>query len=300
MTELHLQNLRTEIPNEKTRDLDLMTTEELLSVMNEEDHKCTEAVKEALPEIAEAVKTCISALKQGGRMVYIGAGTSGRIGMMDSAECVPTFNCDRIIACLAGGFGAVSKGIENAEDNMEQGVEDLKKLGFCDKDVVIGIAASGRTPYVIGALKYAKEIHAKRIAVSCNKHAEISKYADTAIEVDAGSEVLTGSTRLKSGTCQKLICNMLSTAAMQGIGKIYKNLMVDMVPTNAKLRDRAVRIISEASECSLETAREYYELSGHDMKTAIVMILSGKSREDAQKCLQDADGFVRKALNPLV
>lgn len=300
MTELHLQNLRTEIPNEKTRDLDLMTTEELLSVMNEEDHKCAEAVKEALPEIAEAVKTCISALKQGGRMVYIGAGTSGRIGMMDSAECVPTFNCDRIIACLAGGFGAVSKGIENAEDNMEQGAEDLKNLGFCDKDVVIGIAASGRTPYVIGALKYAQEVHAKRIAVSCNKHAEMSKYANTAIEVDAGSEVLTGSTRLKSGTCQKLICNMLSTAAMQGIGKIYKNLMVDMVPTNAKLRDRAVRIISEASECSLETAREYYELSGHDMKTAIVMILSGKSREDAQKCLQDADGFVRKALNPLV
>lgn len=300
MTELHLQNLQTEIPNEKTRDLDLMTTEELLSVMNEEDHKCAEAVKEALPEIDEAVKLCISALKQGGRMVYIGAGTSGRIGMMDSAECVPTFNCDRIIACLAGGFGAVSKGIENAEDNMEQGAEDLKNLGFCDKDVVIGIAASGRTPYVIGALKYAQEVHAKRIAVSCNKHAEMSKYADTAIEVDAGSEVLTGSTRLKSGTCQKLICNMLSTAAMQGIGKIYKNLMVDMVPTNAKLRDRAVRIISEASECSLETAREYYELSGHDMKTAIVMILSGKSREDAQKCLQDADGFVRKALNPLV
>lgn len=300
MTELHLQNLRTEIPNEKTRDLDLMTTEELLSVMNEEDHKCAEAVKEALPEIAEAVKLCISALKQGGRMVYIGAGTSGRIGMMDAAECVPTFNCDRIIACLAGGFGAVSKGIENAEDNMEQGAEDLKNLGFCDKDVVIGIAASGRTPYVIGALKYAQEVHAKRIAVSCNKHAEMSKYANTAIEVDAGSEVLTGSTRLKSGTCQKLICNMLSTAAMQGIGKIYKNLMVDMVPTNAKLRDRAVRIISEASECSLETAREYYELSGHDMKTAIVMILSGKSREDAQKCLQDADGFVRKALNPLV
>lgn len=300
MNELHLQNLRTEIPNEKTRDLDLMTTEELLSVMNEEDHKCAEAVKEALPEIAEAVKLCISALKQGGRMVYIGAGTSGRIGMMDSAECVPTFNCDRIIACLAGGFGAVSKGIENAEDNMEQGAEDLKNLGFCDKDVVIGIAASGRTPYVIGALKYAQKVHAKRIAVSCNKHAEMSKYADTAIEVDAGSEVLTGSTRLKSGTCQKLICNMLSTAAMQGIGKIYKNLMVDMVPTNAKLRDRAVRIISEASECSLETAREYYELSGHDMKTAIVMILSGKSREDAQKCLQDADGFVRKALNPLV
>ncbi len=300
MTELHLQNLRTEIPNEKTRDLDLMTTEELLSVMNEEDHKCAEAVKEALPEIAEAVKICISALKQGGRMVYIGAGTSGRIGMMDSAECVPTFNCDRIIACLAGGFGAVSKGVENAEDNMEQGAEDLKKLGFCDKDVVIGIAASGRTPYVIGALKYAQEVHAKRIAVSCNKHAEMSKYADTAIEVDAGSEVLTGSTRLKSGTCQKLICNMLSTAAMQGIGKIYKNLMVDMVPTNVKLRDRAVRIISEASECSVETAREYYELSGHDIKTAIVMILSGKSREDAQKCLQDADGFVRKALNPLV
>lgn len=292
---MELGKLQTETPNVKTADMDTMSTMELLTVMNEEDRRCADAVHEALPQIAAAVQLCIESLKAGGRMIYAGAGTSGRLGILDASECVPTFSSSQVIGVIAGGKEAVTRGIEGAEDSEEGGRNDLKALNLNEHDTVIGIAASGRTPYVIGALKYAEEVHAHRVSVSCNRNAVISQYAEAAIEADAGSEVLTGSTRLKAGTCTKMICNMLSTASMTGTGKVYKNLMVDMQPTNEKLRDRAIRIISLAADCSRETAVQAYEASGHSMKTAIVMILKSCSRQEADESLKQADGFVRKA-----
>lgn len=292
---MDLGNLRTETRNGRTSGMDAMSTAELLEIMNEEDHRCAEAVKEALPQIAEAVRLCIDSLKSGGRMIYIGAGTSGRLGILDASECVPTFSSEQVVGVIAGGKEAVFRGIEGVEDSEEGGRQDLKAIGLSEQDTVIGIAASGRTPYVIGALKYAQEVHAHRISVACNKNAVISQYAEAAIEADAGSEVLTGSTRLKAGTCTKMICNMLSTASMTGIGKVYKNLMVDMQPTNRKLEDRAVRIIAEAAECGRETAAEAFEASGHSMKTAIIMILNSCTKQEAEESLKQAGGFVRKA-----
>lgn len=292
---MDLGKLGTETRNAQTMNMDAMSPMELLSVMNDEDHKCAEAVREVLPQIAEAVRLCTASLSAGGRMIYIGAGTSGRLGILDASECVPTFSSDQVVGVIAGGKEAVFRGIEGAEDSEAGGRKDLEDLNLCEKDTVIGIAASGRTPYVIGALKYAEEVHANRVSVACNKNAVISQYAEAAIEADAGSEVLTGSTRLKAGTCTKMICNMLSTASMTGIGKVYQNLMVDMQPTNQKLEDRAVRIIAEAAECGREQAAEAYEASGHSMKTAIIMILNSCTKQEAEESLKQAGGFVRKA-----
>lgn len=292
---MDLGKLQTESRNIQTMNMDAMSIPELLEVMNAEDRKCAEAVHETLPQIAKAVELCIASLKAGGRMIYIGAGTSGRLGILDASECVPTFSSEQVVGVIAGGKEAVFRGIEGAEDSEEGGKQDLKAIGLNAHDTVIGIAASGRTPYVIGALKYAEEVHANRVSVACNNNAVISQYAEAAIEADAGSEVLTGSTRLKAGTCTKMICNMLSTASMTGIGKVYKNLMVDMQPTNQKLEDRAVRIIAEAAECGREQAAEAYEASGHSMKTAIIMILNSCTKQEAEESLKQAGGFVRKA-----
>lgn len=292
-----IDNLRTEKRNDKTMNLDELSVKEVLQIMNQEDQKVALAVKEALPEIEEAVKTIINALKNNGRLVFMGAGTSGRLGVIDAAECMPTFGTtDEVIGLIAGGERAFLKAQEGAEDSITLGIEDLKNVNFNCKDVLVGLAASGRTPYVISALDYARSINAKAISVSCNKDAEMSKHADIAIEVDNGPEVLTGSTRLKSGTSQKLILNMLSTASMIGIGKVYGNLMVDVKATNLKLIERSKRIIMMATDCDYLTAEKFYELSDNHPKIAIVMILTGCNKEEALKRLDQGEGFVRRAI----
>ncbi len=292
-----ISHLNTEARNEKTMNLDTMSTEELLTVMNEEDNNPAKAVQKAIPQITKAVELTKASLKKNARMIYIGAGTSGRMGLMDAVECIPTFSSENVIGLIAGGEGAFVKAVEGAEDSKELAIEDLKNINLTKDDTVIGIAASGRTPYVIGGLDYAKSIGASTVSVACNDNAEISKHADVAIEVNAGPEILTGSTRLKSGTCQKLICNMLSTATMVGVGKVYKNLMVDMKPTNLKLEERARRIIMQATDCDRDTAEKALKESNNHMKTAIVMILEGISAEEANTRLEKADGYVRKALD---
>jgi len=293
-----LGNLSTERRNPLTEELDSLQTEEFCRVMNDEDHKVAEAVRQALPEIAKAIDAAAAALKIGGRLIYAGAGTSGRLGFIDAAECVPTFGVtpDVVVAVMAGGGNAFRSAVEGVEDSRELGVEDMKAVNLSNRDVVVGIAASGRTPYVIAALEYAAEVGAFPVAISCNKNSEMAKYAKVAIEVDAGPEVLSGSTRLKAGTAQKLILNMISTGAMVRIGKVYKNLMVEVAMTNEKLKDRGCRIVMVATGVEYEEARKYLDESGGSVKTAVVMILAGCSAAEALERLKNADGFVRNAI----
>ncbi|MCM3763663.1 N-acetylmuramic acid 6-phosphate etherase [Neobacillus niacini] len=293
-----LEHLTTECRNEETMRLDQMDALSLLEVMNKEDMKVAHAVKQELPSIAKAVETIVAAFKNGGRLIYMGAGTSGRIGLLDAVECPPTFNTppEEVIGLIAGGDQAFIKAVEGAEDDRELGKRDLQEIQFTNKDILVGLAASGRTPYVLSGLEYAKHIGAGTIAVSCNKNSAVGKIADIAIEVVTGPEVLTGSTRLKAGTAQKLICNMLSTASMVGIGKVYGNLMVDLQPTNEKLIERSKRIIMEATGCQYELAEAYLNKANGQAKVAIVMILTNESYDQAMKRLEEASGFVRNAI----
>ncbi|PEL12314.1 N-acetylmuramic acid 6-phosphate etherase [Bacillus sp. AFS017336] len=293
-----LEDLTTEIRNERTSKLDQLSVDEFLQIMNEEDQKVALAVKEEIPMISKVVQLVVEAFRNGGRLIYTGAGTSGRIGLLDAVECPPTFGTDpsEVVGLIAGGERAFIKAVEGAEDSEELGKEDLQSISLTKNDIVIGIAASGRTPYVIGALKYANEIGAKTVAVACNKESKIGEVAIHKIEVDNGPEVLTGSTRLKAGTSQKLICNMISTASMIGIGKVYKNLMVDLQLTNIKLVDRAKRIIVEATGCDYETASHYLVKAHNQTKIAIVMILTGMNYEEAIKSLKNASGFISKVV----
>ncbi|MEI4802969.1 N-acetylmuramic acid 6-phosphate etherase [Bacillus sp. FJAT-51639] len=293
-----LENLITETRNKKTMNLDEMSTIDLLTIMNEEDAKVAEAVKQELPQIAKAVEAIVATKRKGGRLIYIGAGTSGRIGLLDAVECPPTFGTDseEVIGLIAGGEKAFIKAVEGAEDSKELGIQDLKNINLTNKDIVVGIAASGRTPYVIGGLEYANSIGTQTVAVCCNKDSAVGKVATIAIEVVNGPEVLTGSTRLKAGTSQKLICNMLSTASMVGIGKVYGNLMVDVQLTNEKLVERAKRIVMEATSCDYEIAETYLVKADNKPKIAIVMILIGLSKEEAMKKLAETQGFVRQAV----
>ncbi|HOQ16787.1 MAG TPA: N-acetylmuramic acid 6-phosphate etherase [Defluviitaleaceae bacterium] len=297
MSDIRIDHLKTESRNPRTLNLDTMSTMELLRIMNEEDQKVIDAVKEALPQIEQCVQLVIKALNNNGRLIYIGAGTSGRLGILDAVECAPTFSTtDEVIGIIAGGEKAFIKAVEGAEDSEELAEKDLDAVSVGEKDVVVGIAASGRTPYVIGALKHAKKHGAKAVGIACNKNSELAKYADVTIEVDAGPEILTGSTRLKAGTCQKLILNMISTASMVGIGKAYGNLMVDMKPTNLKLKERAKRIVMESTGCDKKTAEKILEETDYSMKEAIVMILTGVSREEAERRIIENKGFVRKCI----
>lgn len=293
-----LDQLATERRNEQTMQLDEMTVEDVLRVMNAEDQTVATVIREQIPVIAEVVKHVIASFKNGGRLIYIGAGTSGRLGILDAAECVPTFGVspDMVVGLIAGGERALIKAVEGAEDSRTLAVDDLRALQLEARDTVIGIAASGRTPYVIGGLDYAKEVGAVTAAISCNTDAVISGNARYAIEVETGPEVLTGSTRLKAGTAQKLVLNMISTAAMIGVGKVYQNLMVDVQSTNEKLEIRAKRMIREATGVDAITAeRVFGEAHGH-VKTAIVMILANVPHAEAVERLQQANGFVRDAL----
>ncbi|MDR2748382.1 MAG: N-acetylmuramic acid 6-phosphate etherase [Bifidobacteriaceae bacterium] len=279
--EIDLSKIGTERQNPNTMNLDKMSVGEALVAMNKEDQKVAKSVALELPQIEKAVKQIVKAFKNDGRLFYIGAGTSGRLGVLDAVECVPTFGVspEMVQGLIAGGDKAFVKAVEGAEDSPELGAKDLQNKGLTKNDVVVGIAASGRTPYVVGALDYATEIGAKTISVACSKAAKISKHSQIAIEVDLDPEFLTGSTRLKSGTAQKLILNMFSTISMIQMGKVYGNLMVDVQPTNAKLVERAKRIIMLATNCDYETAQKAYLAADKNVKAAIIMILKNYDKK---------------------
>lgn len=295
---MNIDALTTETRNMKTMNLDKMSVIDVLKTMNAEDKQVPVAIENALPEIESVVYQIVASFQKGGRLIYTGAGTSGRLGILDAAECVPTFGTEpeMVQGLIAGGMSAMTVAVEGAEDSRELGKEDLMAIGLTGNDIVIGIAASGRTPYVIGGLLYAAEVGATTATVSCNKGAEISNYASFPIEVEVGPEILTGSTRLKSGTAQKLVLNMLSTVSMIGIGKVYKNLMVDVRPTNEKLVERAKRIIMEATDCSYELAEKTFVEAEENVKVAIVMILTDASKAGAQEKLVNGKGFIRATL----
>jgi N-acetylmuramic acid 6-phosphate etherase len=294
----NLALLTTELRNERSMNIDHLGPMEILRIMNEEDQKVALAVQEVLPDVEAAVKCTVDSFQNGGRLVYIGAGTSGRLGVLDAVECPPTFSTDpqMVQGIIAGGERAFVKAVEGAEDQPEFGESDLKAIGLTENDTVIGIAASGRTPYVIGALNYARSIGAKTIALSCNKHAAISNEADHSIEVVVGPEVLTGSTRLKAATAQKMILNMISTSSMVLVGKAYENLMVDVHVSNKKLKERAISIIRKITGASYETAAVTLEEADLQAKTAIVMIKAAVTKQEAIELLAKANGSVRMAI----
>ena len=293
-----LEGLSTETRNQETMNLDEISALEIVQAMNKEDLKVPKVITNLLPIISKVVDICAEALKTKHRVFYMGAGTSGRLGIVDSSECPPTFNAspNEFIGLIAGGERAFIKAVEGAEDSEDLGKEDLIKRNFCKEDICIGLAASGRTPYVIGGLKYAKSIGAQTVSISCNKNAKVSKFADYPIEAIVGPEILTGSTRLKAGTAQKLILNMISTGAMIRRGKSYQNLMVDLQMNNKKLERRALNIIKEATGVGENEAKDYIQKSKGSVKVAIVMILANCDYDDAIKRLDKADGQVRFAI----
>lgn len=295
---LNLHKMTTETRNQSTWNLDTMTPLEVVTAMNQEDAKVPQAIAPQLPRIAQAVEWAIEALESGGRMFYMGAGTSGRLGVLDAAECPPTFGVspDLIVGLIAGGEQAFIKAVEGAEDSRELGAEDLRSRHLTSKDLVVGIAASGRTPYVLGGLELARQEGCRTVAISCNANAEISQAADLAIEVVVGPEALTGSTRLKAGTAQNLILNMISTATMVGIGKVYQNLMVDVMQTNEKLHVRGENIVMEATGVDRETAKNTISLANGSVKTAITMILANCDLAEATRRLEQARGHIRQAI----
>ena len=295
---IDLTKLVTETRNPNTMDLDQMTPLELVSVMNQEDLNVVVGVKEVLPQVAQAIEWAVSSLEAGGRIVYFGAGTSGRLGVLDAVECPPTFGVspDVVVGLIAGGEKAFVRAVEGAEDSLELCEEEFKKIGLNKNDIAIGIAASGRTPYVIGGLRYARSLGCKTVAIACNKGSEVGKEAELAIEPSCGPEVLTGSTRLKSGTAQKMILNMISTGSMVGVGKAYQNLMVDVQQTNKKLVVRAQNITMAATGCTREEAAQALEQADGNAKLAIVMLLTKMPVEEAKAKLEAAHGHVRGAL----
>lgn len=295
---IDLSNLVTESRNHHSENIDTLSTLDMLKVINNEDKKVPLAVEKVLPEIAQLVDKVAIAFSQGGRLIYCGAGTSGRLGILDASECPPTYGTphEMVIGLIAGGHKAILQAVENAEDNTQLGEQDLRQLNFNEQDVLVGIAASGRTPYVIGALKYAKSLGATTGAISCNPESPIAQIADIAITPIVGAEVVTGSSRMKAGTAQKLILNMITTAAMIKIGKVFGNLMVDVEATNAKLVERQVRIVMQATECERSIAEEALSQCQRHCKTAILMILAGVDALQAAQMLNQNKGFIRKAL----
>lgn len=294
-----ISNLTTEEKNPLTIDIDIKPTSEILKLINNEDKKVAFAVEKELSYIEEAVEIIVTALKDGGRLLYFGAGTSGRLGIIDASECPPTFGTPKelIKGYIAGGNEAVFNTKEGAEDSEEKGKFDILKAKVTKKDVVCGIAASRRTPYVIGAIKKAKKIGAKTLYITSNPRKSFNiKEVDTAICADVGPEVIMGSTRMKSGTAQKMILNMLTTASMVRLGKVYENMMIDLQMTNNKLVERSKRIVMNITGTTYEEASEYLKQAGGSLKTAIVMIKANVNYSEAKKRLVNADGFVRKAI----
>lgn len=288
----------TEDRNPISYDLDLKSTREILEIINTEDQKIAYKVKDAMDQIEALVDELINTFANGGRLFYLGAGTSGRLGVLDASETVPTFSVDpkMVTGLIAGGDDALRNPIENAEDSKEAAKADLKKENLTSNDFVIGIAASGRTPYSIGAIEYAKEIGAKTGSIACNKDAKISEYSDYPIEVETGAEVLSGSTRMKAGTATKMVLNMITTTAMIKIGKVYDNLMVDLKPTNEKLVDRATKIISEISGYDYESSKKTLSQANNNVKAAIIMATKNVDYEESIKILENNKGFIREDL----
>lgn len=296
--ELNLNAMTTESRNANTMELDAMSPLEIVTLMNREDARVPQAIEAVLPQVARCAQWAAEAIQSGGRLLYIGAGTSGRLGVLDAVECPPTFGVSpgTVIGLVAGGASAFDRPIEDAEDSPGEGRKDLMQLALRKEDLVVGIAASGRTPYVLGGLAYAREKGCRTAAIVCNPGSPIAQAAELAIEVFPGPECLTGSTRLKAGTCQKLILNMISTAAMVCCGKVYQNLMVDVEPSNEKLVLRARHIVMEATGCDQKTAETTLALAGENAKTAITMLLADCSAEEAARRLARAGGHVRAAI----
>jgi len=295
---MNLGSLVSETRNPDTLDLDNLSTLEMVTKFNQQDATVATAVSLTLPQVAAAVDAAAACLAAGGRLIYMGAGTSGRLGVLDASECPPTFGVPHgvVVGLIAGGPGALLKAVEGAEDDEQLGVSDLQALDLTANDMVVGLAASGRTPYVIGALRYARQQGCRTAAISCNPDSPIAHEAEIAISPVVGPEALTGSTRLKSGTAQKLVLNMISTGAMVKIGKVYQNLMVDMQATNIKLVDRARRMVCEATGCQPGQADAALQQVQHEVKTAILMILADIPAPEAKQRLQQHRGFLRAAL----
>lgn len=295
---IDLTSMITESRNPASADIDSLPTLDMLRVINREDQTVALAVEKTLPQVAQVVDAVAQAFRLGGRLIYMGAGTSGRLGILDASECPPTFGtpAEQVVGLIAGGHKAILKAVENAEDNRELAVSDLKALNFSKKDVLVGIAASGRTPYVLGGMEYALSLGATVAAVSCNPDSEMSRLAGIAITPVVGPEVITGSSRMKAGTAQKLILNMITTGAMIRSGKVYGNLMADVEATNAKLVERQKRIVMAATECDRVTAEQALTACDGHCKTAIVMILAQLSAGDAKALLAQHQGFIRDAL----
>ncbi|CNK94236.1 N-acetylmuramic acid 6-phosphate etherase [Yersinia pseudotuberculosis] len=295
---MSLGALISESRNPATMELDKLSTLAMLTCINDEDRKVPDAIRLVLPAVAQAVDLAADALKQGGRLIYLGAGTSGRLGVLDASECPPTFGVPHgmVIGLIAGGPRALLKAVEGAEDDIALGMRDLQDLQLTTTDMVVGLAASGRTPYVIGALRYARELGCPTAAISCNPDSPIAQEAQVAISPVVGPEALTGSTRMKSGTAQKLVLNMLSTGAMVKLGKVYQNLMVDVKATNVKLVDRACRIVVEATGVSRAEAEHALRQTDFEVKPAILMLLKGVSAEQARQDLRQHHGYLRAAL----
>lgn len=301
MTESQKENLgqlNTETIDPRYSQIDFLPTSELLKLINENDQGVSLSVGKVLPQIEQAILEITKRMSQGGRLIYVGAGTSGRLGVLDASECIPTFSIPEgiVIGLIAGGDAALRKGIEGAEDNRDGALLELQELKLSKLDSVVGIAASGRTPYVIGAMEYARSIGALSVALTCNPNSEMSKYADVAIEVDSGSEILAGSTRMKAGTAQKLVLNMISTVTMINLGKTFGNLMVDLQVTNVKLRDRAIRIIQAATQVDAKRAEEALLAANNQVKVAIVMLLLQVTPTEAISALESANFRVREAI----
>ncbi len=294
-----LKNLATEQRNPASMDIDSKSTIEILKIINDEDKKVPFAVEKELPYIAEAVDILVEAFKKGGRLIYIGAGTSGRLGILDASECPPTYGTppEMVQGLIAGGYQAIRKAVEGAEDYEENGAKDIEESNVNEKDVVCGIAASKRTPYVIGAIKKAKELGAKTLFVTCVPRETFDvPFVDVAICPYVGPEVIMGSTRMKSGTAQKLVLNMLTTTSMIRLGKVYENMMIDLQMTNKKLVERSKRVVMTVTNVDYDTAEKVLKEAGGHVKTALVMILANVNAEEARKRLEKANGFVRYAI----
>jgi N-acetylmuramic acid 6-phosphate etherase len=300
---MELSKLTTEQRNQNSMNMDEMSTMEMLRMMNEEDQKVAFAVEKVLPQVEHAIENIYEALQNGGRLFYVvGAGTSGRLGIMDASECPPTFMTppEMVQTVMAGGNDAFFQAVEGSEDSEKSGEADVKEKGITKNDVILGITASGRTPYPIGALKYARQIGAYTASLSCNENSRISSFADCSIEVIVGPEILTGSTRMKAATAHKMILNMISTATMVKLGKVYENLMVDVHASNYKLKERAKRNIMEITNVSYEKAEEVLRQTNHEVKPAIVMIKAGVSVKEAKAVIDENNGYVRKAIDYLL
>ncbi|WP_341457746.1 N-acetylmuramic acid 6-phosphate etherase [Haloimpatiens massiliensis] len=295
---INLDLLTTEKRNPNTVEIDKLSTEGIIKLINEEDKKVAYAVEKEILNIAKAVDFITKKLYEGGRLIYLGAGTSGRLGILDASECPPTFGVshEMVQGIIAGGYEAIFSAVEGAEDSKEYAVNDLKKINFNKDDVLVGIAASGRTPYVLGGLEYARDMEAITIGVTNNYNSEISKIVDVCIAVEVGEEVIAGSTRMKSGTGQKMVLNMLSTGAMIKLGKVYENLMIDVESTNIKLKERCKKIVMEATSVDECEAKKYLEIADYDVKLSIFMIKTGLDKLKSKDILDKHKGYVRKAL----